>query len=153
MIRILYQKLWWKFALIHGKIIKKQLFCSSKWAILLNSVKFPEKNQYFRQKGGFLSFRQKQNPLERSYDKRQFSGPSCHLVTTDINIWKVRSVAAAHFHHTTRQLLHTKYNCTDRCAWLTSNCKPTCYYSRKLLVHLLIHMKTTWIQVSRHPPS
>ena len=28
------QKLWLKFALIHSKMIKKQLFCSSKWAKL-----------------------------------------------------------------------------------------------------------------------
>jgi len=38
------QKLWWKSALIHGKIIKKELFCSSKWAILLSFVKFRQKS-------------------------------------------------------------------------------------------------------------
>ena len=36
---------------------KKQLFCSSKCAILLHFVKFCKKNQYFRHKGGFSSFR------------------------------------------------------------------------------------------------
>jgi len=39
---------------IRGKIIKSNCFADQKWEILLNLIK----NQYFRHKGGFSSFRQ-----------------------------------------------------------------------------------------------
>jgi len=61
------EKMWWKSALIHGKIIKKQPFCSFKWAILSNFVN----NQYFSTRvvfRHFVSFSSKTKSLEPTHD-------------------------------------------------------------------------------------
>ena len=55
------------YTLIHGRIIKNRPFCYLKWVIRLNLIKFCHRLNIFATKvvfRHFVSFHQKQNPLE-----------------------------------------------------------------------------------------